>query len=324
MSYLFLDANVYLSFYLFGNDDLEEMEKAVKLIKDEEITLYSNPQLKREIARNRSGKIAQGMADVRKRSVGKEYPIYFKDYPEYEALRDAEKELAKAHKSLLAKAQKDISDGTLKADVLIHDLLELATELPEDDNLISKADLRCRLGNPPGKHGSIGDAMHWISLLDSPAWKIDIVSLDGDFASSLDPNSIHPFLGDEWKEGQVVGTAALFRSLKDYFKQRFPKISLSAEFEKDSLVQRLVESSNFQETHATIEELSKHSGYTKRQTRNLILALIENSQVGWIATDTDLLEFYTTLENDCWHIDEDILTEAAKLLGLKFDFFHLF
>ena len=31
---LFLDANVYLSFYLFGKDDLIQMDKLVKLIDD--------------------------------------------------------------------------------------------------------------------------------------------------------------------------------------------------------------------------------------------------------------------------------------------------
>ena len=42
---LFLDANVFLSFYHFGKDDLETMHKAVKLIEDKEIRLFTRVRM---------------------------------------------------------------------------------------------------------------------------------------------------------------------------------------------------------------------------------------------------------------------------------------
>lgn len=85
---LFLDANVYLSFYLFGKDDLTEMEKVVALIGHEEITLYSNSLLRREIERNREGKIAEGFPAVKNLGFGQEFPKYCNDYVEFDSMRD--------------------------------------------------------------------------------------------------------------------------------------------------------------------------------------------------------------------------------------------
>jgi hypothetical protein len=76
---LFLDANVYLSFYLFGKDDLIQMDKLVKLIDDEEITLYVSTQLRHEISRNREAKIAEGFSTLKKHKFGREFPNYCSD-----------------------------------------------------------------------------------------------------------------------------------------------------------------------------------------------------------------------------------------------------
>ena len=50
---LFLDANVFLSFFEFGKDDLNEMSKAVNLVSDGDIVLFTNSHLLREVRRNR-------------------------------------------------------------------------------------------------------------------------------------------------------------------------------------------------------------------------------------------------------------------------------
>ena len=84
---LFLDANVYLSFYLFGKDDLIQMDKLVKLIGDEEITLYVSTQLRHEISRNREAKIADGFSTLKKHKFGREFPNYCSDYEELANLR---------------------------------------------------------------------------------------------------------------------------------------------------------------------------------------------------------------------------------------------
>lgn len=56
VSRVFLDANVYLSFYAYGKDDLEALEKLLYLVEHEEILLYTNSHLLDEVKRNREKK----------------------------------------------------------------------------------------------------------------------------------------------------------------------------------------------------------------------------------------------------------------------------
>ena len=197
--HLFLDANIYLSFYLFGKDDLEEMMKVVKLVRDEEITLHTNSHLSKEIARNREVKIAEGFTAIKATNFAREYPHYFGDYAELQNLRAKLKEVSQLHSALIERARSDIEKKTLKADRLIAGLLKLGTSNEISPASVERAILRSELGDPPGKKGSIGDAIHWQSLLSSDALSIDIVSLDADFASALDSNKISAFLHEEWK-----------------------------------------------------------------------------------------------------------------------------
>lgn len=318
--HLFLDANIYLSFYLFGKDDLEEMAKVVKLVRDEEITLHTNSYLAKEIARNRESKISEGFTAIKATNFGREYPHYFGDYAELESLRSKLKEVSQLHSALIDRARGDIENRTLRADKLIAGLLKLGTGVEIGSDLVEHAALRCELGDPPGKKGSIGDAIHWQSLLSSKAVSIDIVSLDSDFSSALDSKKISAFLNDEWR-AKKHGSAVLFRSLSDYFKDRFPTVTLSSEFEKDSLVKRLNQSGNFAETHELIAQLSKFTVFTKTQTRGLFAALLENSQVGWIATDEDVKAFFLNLKDQAWHLPPKELAAAAELLEVKEDYF---
>jgi len=297
------------------------MEKVVKLVGDEDITLHTNSHLAKEIARNREVKIAEGLTSIKATNYGREFPHYFGDYPELESLRSKLKEVSKIHFALIESAQRDIRNKTLKADKLIDGLLKLGTNHKVDPVSVEKATLRSELGDPPGKKGSIGDAIHWQSLLSSNAVSIDIVSLDADFSSALDSNKISAFLYDEWKSKNKFGEVVLFRSLADYFKSRFPTVTFSSEFEKDSLVKRLNQSNNFAETHDLIAQLAKFPVFTKTQVRGLFSALIENSQVGWIATDEDVKSFFLTLKDQTSHLSSKETTEAAKLLEVNEDYF---
>jgi hypothetical protein len=38
--HLFIDTNILLSFYHFANDDLEELEKLIVLVKEKKVMLY--------------------------------------------------------------------------------------------------------------------------------------------------------------------------------------------------------------------------------------------------------------------------------------------
>jgi len=320
---LFLDANIYLSFYLFGKDDLEEMAKVVKLIGDEEITLHTNTHLRAEIMRNRANKIAEGYSTLKQTNFGRELPRYCNDYSEHHEIRAKLKEVAKLHSQLVEKVQTDIDQNTLKADHLISGLLDLGTNIQISDEDVQCALRRVEISDPPGKRGSIGDAIHWLHLIKANPYNIDIVSLDADFSSPLDASKMHPYLKNEWSQGSEYKQVSLFRTLSDYFRERFPAVSLSSEFEKDDLVQRLIQSSSFAETHLVVSELSKYDSFTKGQIRSLFHALIENDQVGWIGEDDDVNKLFCSLKTQAWHLSENELPKAAALLGVTPDFFDL-
>jgi hypothetical protein len=118
------------------------------------------------------------------------------------------------------------------------------------------------------------------------------VTLDGDFSSPLNSEAILDFLDEEWKERKSIGQVHLFRSISGFFKDQSLDIELSIEQANDELVQRLKASDNFEETHEIISKLSAYDNFTLKQKRGLFWALVHNSQVGWIAEDDDVKEFF--------------------------------
>jgi rRNA-processing protein FCF1 len=54
---LFVDTNVFLSFYDFTDDDLESLSKLNSLLKERHIRLFVTNQVKDEFYRNRENKI---------------------------------------------------------------------------------------------------------------------------------------------------------------------------------------------------------------------------------------------------------------------------
>jgi len=319
---LFLDANVYLSFYLFGKDDLAEMEKVVALIDHEEIKLYSNSLLKREIERNREAKIAEGFSSLKNLNFGQELPKYCNDYAEFDNMREFLKNASNQKKTLVGKIENDIENHSLRADKLISDLLKKSNCIDVDAELIAAAHQRMLLRDPPGKNGSIGDAVHWLSLLKKTNnGHMHIVSLDEDFASKLNTSKISNFLAEEWKQEKSFGRVFLHRSLSAFFTTKFRDVNLSSEQMKDELVERLRNSSSFAETHEIISELEKFKDFTLKQKKGLFSALINNLQVTWIAEDADVKEFYLGFKDLAWEIDYPVLLEAEKALKVKEGFF---
>ena len=145
----------------------------------------------------------------------------------------------------------------------------------------------------------MGDAVHWEALLNaSNAYWLDLVSRDSDYSSELSPDTLRSFLTDEWKARKDgIGRIKLFRSLSDYFRAKYPPIKLTHEAEKNGLIAQLASSPNFSTTHATVAKLKTFSFYTNAQVEKLFSALVENNQVGWIAEDDEIKDFYLTLKD---------------------------
>lgn len=323
MTALFLDANIVLDFYRFGPDDLAEIEKLRALVEDREVTLFATEHLRNEISRNRETILSQTIKDLEALKFGFSVPKFIEKSPEAGEIRELLKQANAQHSALLARLRGEIEAVQLPADAVIERLFELAAVIYSSDALELAAIRRKELGHPPGKRQSIGDALHWLSLLnDKRIYGISIVSRDGDFASDLQQSAIKSFLRREWREHKGEhAPVLLYSSLSKYLQIHHPQIVLSDEARKNELISELRASPNFSTTHGLISDLSKYTYFTRGQVDRLFSALVNNTQVGWIGTDDDVKDFYMSLREKAWEIPPHLREAVPKILGVSEDEF---
>jgi len=177
--------------------------------------------------------------------------------------------------------------------------------------------LRVELGNPPGKGGSIGDAINWEVLLNENLnlQDIFIISEDKDFCSPMDENEFNPFLLEEW-ENKNYSNVYFYRSISKFFSENYPNIKLENEREKDQLIQELFTSSTFSKTHTIFAELSKFQEFTEAQKEQIIDAILSNNQIYWIINDEDIKSFIISrMKNDEDALNYEKLLELNELFG---------
>jgi predicted nucleic acid-binding protein len=294
---LYLDTNVYLSFYHLSNDDLEELEKLLILVKTKEITLHLPEQTRNEFIRNRDVKIADAINRFKENKLTNVFPQICKDYDvEYEAMREAIKSYDKNKQHLIEHLQKDIRSNSLKADKVIDALFTNAKLFPTSDEIYFKAKKRYDLGNPPGKKNSLGDAVNWQVLLESVDDFTDLyfISDDKDYYSEFDSSLFNPFLLSEWKQSRF-DDLKYYRKLSVFLKEKYPNIVIATEYEKDSLINDLQFSSSFSSTRSILRRLNEFDGFTNQQLTDIANATITNSQIYWIATDWDINQYINNL-----------------------------
>lgn len=295
---LFLDANIYLGFYKLAEDDLEELRKLIVAVRDEPTNLLLTRQVADEFERNREGTIAESLRMLDEAKLPKSYPRLFTNYPEYVELRRALRDYEIHRAALLAKARTDAQERALHADRLLDELFSAVSHIPRDPEIEVAAKARVTVGNPPGKGGSIGDAINWETLLREvpDAEELVLVSADLDFASALDPGRFDAFLAAEW-ESRKGSHVEFHRSLTSLFRSRYSHIQLATELERELAIGRLVGSANFASTHAAIRDLSQFADFTQAQVEALVETPSRNSQVGWILGDPDVQDFFRGLLN---------------------------
>lgn len=318
MQRLFLDANVFLDFYRFGDDDISEVDKLRVLVSEGDVDLVTNSHLLDEIGRNREGVISKSLSELRQSKLQVRAPNYCKKDATYTDLSDQLKRSNKLLQKLIAELEEKIQNKDLAADKLIGRLLESSSRKEVTSDFIDKAERRVALRNPPGKIGSLGDAIHWECLIAaSEVNSLSIVSRDSDFSSEMDKNLLKGYLADEWGRKKKYGSVKLYTSLSEYFGELFPQIKLSDEANKQSLISQLETSSNFAYTHAIIAELSGFTYFTANQVRRLFAALLDNTQVRWIVEDDDVRDFYLKLEHRAHVVSSEYHDEIASLLDVE-------
>lgn len=309
MPYLFIDTNIYLSFFHFTKDDLEELKKLSALIAHGRLTLLLTDQVVDEFWRNRDSKIADMLKNVRQSHGAGNYPRLLHDYSEYKAVRELDQRRATLNEEILRRAKEDASKRSFSTDAVISELFAKATRLDVTPDDIARARERQLLGRPPGKKDSVGDALNWEVLLRAgpDSGELHLVSDDSDWQSALAPDEFHSYLNDEWRRDHMADVRYYSR-LSLFFQTHFSEVRLAADVEAWSRIQALAESHSFAETHAAVAALSTIREFTDAQVNALARICIENGQVRRILRDADVEAFVRrVIEGPEGRIDEATL-----------------
>ena len=321
---LYLDTNVYLSFYHLSNDDLEELKKLSVLTNSGKLILYLPEQTKNEFYRNRDTKIADAIKRFNDNKLNNVFPQIIKDYEfEYNLMRNAAKEYEKNKQLILENIKKDIIGKNLKADLVIEKLFNNAKLIPFSESLLNQAKMRFDLGNPPGKNKSYGDALNWESLLTvvDDFDNFFFISDDKDYYSEYDNNLFNSFLLSEWGMRMPLTTFKYYKSLSIFFKEKFPEINIATELQKEHLINKLSSSSSFSETRNVLRELKNYDDFTSKQLNDIVYSAISNNQIYWIRNDDDINEYMNKIVSDKLDlIDSNYLESYKNLYQNKLEF----
>lgn len=292
MMHVFIDTNILLNFYHFTKAELDELAKVFAPHEHGKATVHLTQQVCDEFVRHRETRIKDAMKRFQGASFAVQLPSFMKAYEEYEEMRSLGAKLEKCSKSIQAKANADIAQSKLMADALIK---EIFAKFPITPHTLPQYDAACKrvkLGNPPGKKGSIGDAMNWMALLtEVPSGEdVHIISEDGDYFSELDEKGPHPFLAAEWIR-KKKSKLRVYRSISDFLDEHFDGAAFPFDKEKDALIDEMGKAGSFACTHGIVAKLEKYGYFSLKEVERILLAAKTNNQVGLIVTDYDVSDF---------------------------------
>ncbi len=312
---IFIDTNIYLIFYHFTSEDLEELKKLLVAIEKGEVNLYIPEQVISEYGRNRERKISDALKKLNNQRLSIQFPQICKQYNEFEDLMKLVELFEKRKKEMFEKLHEDIDTKNLRADKIISKLFNNAKVIKTNNEILMRARNRIDLGNPPGKTGSYCDAINWESLLDSVPDNEDLylVTDDKDYISQIYENNLSQFLLEEWNK-KKNSNIYLYRRLSDFFREKYPDIKLASDFEKELAISALISSSKFSDTHLAIAKLSKFTDFSDLQINKIIETSVTNNQIYWIKDDEDIRSFFNNLvEGKEDIIDSNILKKFSEM-----------
>lgn len=204
MKHLFIDANIWLSLYLYDKKILDDFDSLREKLNGN-INLIISQQVYDEVLRNRDGKIYEAWNKFSHLKFNNNAPFFCQQYPECKEYQKQNQELERKYKVLINVINSHIHNHTLKADQILAELFDGIKILNSTSEIIEQAEFRYKSGNPPGKNNSFGDAINWELLLQSVPDREDLylISGDGDFCSKLDNSVFNAFLEKEWKDRKM-------------------------------------------------------------------------------------------------------------------------
>lgn len=290
--HVFIDTNILLNFFHFSKDELDALNDVFASHEHGAAKVHLTQQVCDEFKRNRENKIKDALRRFKEIKFAAQLPSFMKAYEEYNAIRKLSAELQGLTKTIAEKVDADIVAKRLVADNLISDIFGKAEIIPTSAEVYAAASMRLTIGNPPGKGGSIGDAINWTVLLQTVpnGEPLHVISEDGDFYSTLNEDAAHPFLAEEWQT-RKGSSLHVYRTLSAFMKEHFDGVAFPFDRTKEVLIDDLSASSNFANTHYLIAKLEAFSYFSAKEVERIMAAAVENGQFGWIATDSDVSDF---------------------------------
>jgi predicted nucleic acid-binding protein len=290
--HVFIDTNILLNFFHFSKDELDALNDVFASHEHGAAKVHLTQQVCDEFKRNRENKIKDALKRFKEIKFAAQLPSFMKAYEEYNTIRRLSTELQSAVKAISEKVDADIVAQQLLADSLISDIFARAEIIPTSPEVFSIASMRGTIGNPPGKAGSIGDAINWTLLLQNVPDEepLHIISEDGDFYSTLNEDAAHPFLEEEWQD-RKRSSLRVYRTLSSFMKEHFDGVAFPFDRAKEALIDDLSSSGSFASTHDLIAKLEGFSYFSLKEVERVLAAAVANNQFGRIATDTDVSDF---------------------------------
>lgn len=180
--HIFIDANVFLSFYEASPDALLELSKVETVIKTGNATLWLPDQVKREFWKNREGSIGGALREFEKFPGLGPVPRLVSEDPEINQLAELSGALEKKKSEIVGRVEQEVAHEMTAADKQVRMLFELAEEIDTSGEIFAEAHERALRRSPPGKQDALGDRLAWVALLKSVPTKADlhVISVDGD------------------------------------------------------------------------------------------------------------------------------------------------
>jgi predicted nucleic acid-binding protein len=290
--HVFIDTNILLNFVHFSKDELDALNDVFASHEHGAADVYLTRQVCDEFRRNREAKIKDALKRFHETKLAVQLPSFMKSYEEYGEIKRLSGELQRLVKSVSEKANADIVAKRLLADQLIADIFEKSTIIEIDAEVFAEAQRRLHLGNPPGKAGSLGDAINWTVLLrrvpdEEP---LHVISEDGDFYSALNEDMAHPFLEEEWLT-RKKSSLRVYRTLSAFMQEHFDGVAFSFDRTKDALIDDLASAGSFSVVHQLIGKLEEFAYFSMKEVERILAAALQNDQFGWIVTDLDVSDF---------------------------------
>lgn len=290
--HVFIDTNILLNFFHFAKDELDALNNVFASHEHGAAKVHLTQQVCDEFKRNRENKIRDALKRFREVKFSAQLPSFMKGYEEYDTIRKLSTDLQSLVKTLAEKVDADIVAKRLLADRLIAEIFSRASIIETTPEVFSAASMRLAIGNPPGKSGSIGDAINWTILLQKvpDGEPLHIISEDGDFYSSLNEAAAHPFIEEEWLT-RKNSSLYVYRTLSAFMKLHFDGVAFPFDRTKDSLIDDLLTSGSFAHTHQLVSKLEAFSYFSLNEVERILGAAVENDQFGLIVTDHDVSDF---------------------------------